>query len=277
MKPSVKVLVGKTWSLVQRHDIYSCPDTAEFNYSRNAVLILLKSRKRNESENRFVYCIVTLSPNTPDLNRVPVGLRSRLKAYISEATRIDGILNGDRHRFYFLWPNFIQEYATLGQRDTDATLALWVERDRWFRWPKEATVLQEGWTRHRDGNKRDCYAYGPELKKKLAQNNLKPDGRNNGPAILAFRMTGGERPPFNGEGWPIHHIYDGRARIPTKQARILHAVRDGEHFTHSGGLVAAHPAAHFVAHHSELLSWLLRWEAFCRFGYDPNGVFKKVA
>ena len=54
---------------------------------------------------------------------------------------------------------------------------------------------------------------------------------------------------------------------------VPHAVHHGKLFTHSAGLVAAHPVAHHLAHQSELLKWLLRREAFLRFGFDPMNIF----
>jgi hypothetical protein len=211
---------------------------------------------------RFVDSEISLQVDHLDLKRVPKGFQEKAYAYIAEAKTLPGILDKKRYRFYFLWPDWLQEYAELGSLETAAALALWREKDCWFRWPKQSALLQHGWTRDRDGNRTDCYPYDAELTRRLKQKNLKPDGRNNGPAILSFLMAGGERTVSGGEGWPIHHVYDGQALIPNTRRKILHAVQDGEHFTHSGGLVAAHPAAHFVAHQSELLAGLLRWEAF---------------
>jgi hypothetical protein len=222
---------------------------------------------------RFVDSEITLSPIHPDLGCVPGGFHTRLQAYLKEATATPGILDERRHRFYFLWPDWLQSYAQPESLETSAVLALWREKDCWFRWPTASAILQRGWTRDQDGSRRDCYPYDAELIERLKEKNLKPDGRNNSPAILSFLMSGGERPVSGDEGWPIHHIYDGQAFIPNTQRRILHAVQDGEHFTHSGGLVALHPAAHFLAHRSELLGWLLRWEALRRFRYDPNNMF----
>jgi hypothetical protein len=276
MKPSVKVLVTKTWDLVQRLEVYSCPDTPDYDFSKGARSLLLHSRGRNEPTLRYVDTEISLTKDQPDLRRVPKGFQEKLRAYIAEAKALRGILDKKRHRFYFLWPDWLQNYVKLGGLETDAALAIWREKHNWFRWPIESAILQNGWTRDRDSNRTDCYRYSAELTRRLKQKNLNPDGRNNGPAILSFLMAGGERPVSGGEGWPIHHIYDGQALIPNTQKKILHAVQDGEHFTHSGGLVAAHPAAHFVAHQSELLAWLLRWEAFCRFNYDPNKIFSRA-
>jgi|ERR1039458_8966447 hypothetical protein len=276
MKSSVKVLATKSWDLVQRHNLYSCPDTQTYEYLRGADSLLLHSKRLNKSVLRFVDSEITLSPIHPDLGRVPSGLRTRLQAYLTEATATRGLLDEPLLRFYFLWPDWFQRYAKPESLETAAVLALWQEKDSWFRWPTESAVLQRGWTRDRNVSRIDCYPYEAELIRRLKQKNLKPDGRNNGPAILSFLMAGGERPVSGDEGWPIHHIYDGLSFIPYTQRRILHAVQDGEHFTHSGGLVALHPAAHFVAHQSELLAWLLRWEAFRRLKYDPNKIFSQA-
>jgi hypothetical protein len=275
MKSSVKVLATRTWDLVQRHDVYSCPDTPDYDFTKGAESLLLHSKRRSESMLRFVDTEISLMAVQPDLRLVASGHKERLQAYIAQAAAMPGILDIKcmRHRFYFLWPDWIGRYARPESLETTAVLALWREKDSWFRWPKESAVLQRGWKRHGDGNRDDCYRYNPELIQRLKQKNLKPDGRNNGPAILSFLMAGGQRPVLGDEGWPIHHIYDGQAVNPYTRAKILHAVQDEDHFTHSAGLVALHPAAHFVAHQSKLLAWLLRWEAFCRFKYDPNKIF----
>jgi hypothetical protein len=275
LKPSVKVLATKTWDLVQRYDIYSCPDTPDYEFARGAESLLLHSKGKTEPMLRVVDIETSLAINGLDLRLDEPGLQERLEGYIAEARRVPGILDDDvmYHRFYFLRPDLIQSLVRPGSLETDAVLTLWQEKDFWFRWPKESEILQRGWTRHPDGDRSDCYLYDAELIQRLRRKKLEPDGRNNGPAILAFRMAGGQRPKSGGGGWPIHHIYDGQALIPKTRRKILHAVQDEEHFTHSGGLVALHPAAHLVAHQSELLGWLLRWEAFRRFKYDPDKIF----
>jgi len=149
--------------------------------------------------------------------------------------------------------------------DVQAALALWKDKELFFRWPRTAELLWQV-KRHPDGNRQDCYQYPESVKCRLGR---PPDGRNNGPAIHAFELAGGSRPT----GWHIHHVYDGSVLIPGKSTRILHAVKQCDYFTHSGGLVAVHPAAHYVAHESALLGWLLRWEAFERFKFDPDNIF----
>jgi hypothetical protein len=262
--------------LVHRHHIYSCPDTPAYKYISGADLLLLHANYPSRTARRIVEAEIVLNTDNPDLKIVPIAYRTNLKAYIVEAATIPNILGAVRHKFYFLRPDWIQNHASEESLATVAALALWKEKTFWFRWPKQAMLLQPGWIRDSDGSKTDCYPYDAELKHRLKQKKLKPDGRNNGPAILSFLMAGGKRPVCGDEGWPIHHIYDGRALVPDAQRKILHAVKSGEHFTHSGGLVALHPAAHLAVHQSEFLAWLLRREAYIRFGYDPDGIFSRV-
>jgi hypothetical protein len=275
MNTPVKVAADITWDLIKKYDVYSCPDRPKFDFVKGARALLLSSKKLTETVLRYVDSEVSLNAADPELALVEPGLHTRLLAYIAEAKERPGILdNACRyHRFCFLQPDWLRQSEKSDSLETTAVQILWQENETWFRWPTESKLLRRGWTRHSDGKRNDCYSYDAELIQRLNQKNLEPDGRNNGPAILSFRMAGGDRPCSCGEGWPIHHIYDGQAFIPGDQQTILHAVQDGDHFTHSGGLVALHPAAHFIAHESELLGWLLRWEAYRRFEYDPDNIF----
>ena len=47
-------------------------------------------------------------------------------------------------------------------------------------------------------------------------------------------------------------------------------IKDGNHFTKSAGLVAIHPVAEAPGGECFYFAWLLRHEAFLRFGYDPD-------
>ncbi len=51
------------------------------------------------------------------------------------------------------------------------------------------------------------------------------------------------------------------------------AVIHGNYFTEAAGLVAIHPIADALADELAYFAWLLRHEAFRRFGFDPDGVF----
>lgn len=296
MEKIVEVLVTKTWDIVSRYRIYSCPVVGEYALVEGATALLLKSRfhglirlARVES-----VCVLTNPNDLNNLEGVPSEWRDQLAGYVLAASSISGILSRQSpHRFYFLsstadseetefhaevpdnaWPEWLKDLASQTHcMDVQAALSIWRRKDFFFRWPKESAVLWRGITRAFDGRRNDCYNYPEQLIARLAANRLKPDGRNNGPAILAYRMAGGTRPKDGGFGWPIHHVYDGSVMIPGTEQPILHAVRNPDYFTHSGGLVAAHPAAHLAAHKSELLGWLLRREAFLLFKFDPDGVF----
>jgi len=100
------------------------------------------------------------------------------------------------------------------------------------------------------------------------------DRRSNGPAIAAFEFAGGERPMRFGStnSWSIHHIYSGKFPFPGK-THTIHAQKDGNHFTQSAGLIAAHPIADACCDEYPELSWFLRALAYERFGYDPDCVF----
>lgn len=60
----------------------------------------------------------------------------------------------------------------------------------------------------------------------------------------------------NGQGWHIDHIYNGKFPWFTK-ASSLHAVKNGDHFTQSAGLVAIHPLAEALKDEYFYSAWLL--------------------
>lgn len=74
--------------------------------------------------------------------------------------------------------------------------------------------------------------------------------------------------------WSIHHIYNGKFPFLADR-RTLHAVKDGNHFTQSAGLVAVHLIAEALAEEYFYFTWLLRHESFKKFSYDPDLVFSK--
>jgi hypothetical protein len=116
-----------------------------------------------------------------------------------------------------------------------------------------------------------------ELRVKLRSAAIPLDLRSNGPAIMAYRMAGGERPirAQSKHGWSIHHVYDGRFPAPGR-ATSIRAVTDGRYFTATAGLVAVHPIADALAAEVPYFAWLLRHESYARFGFDPDGVFGKA-
>lgn len=100
------------------------------------------------------------------------------------------------------------------------------------------------------------------------------DARPNGPAIAAFLLAKGARPTRFGSSnaWSIHRRYSGNFPYRVGEA-TLHAQKACYHFTQSAGLVAAHPVADALVDEFPFFDWLLRAEAFRRFGYDPDHVF----
>jgi hypothetical protein len=145
---------------------------------------------------------------------------------------------------------------------------VWERRDTFLRWPTRALLLMPGTCRTA------YHQYSDELKARIREGGLRPDSRSNGPAIVAYRLAGGERPArvASGRDWTIHHIYDGQFPWPGRGA-VTHAVKDGRYFTEAAGLVAAHPVADALADDVPWFAWMLRREAFLRFAFDPDQVF----
>jgi hypothetical protein len=144
-----------------------------------------------------------------------------------------------------------------------------------IRWPTRAVLLWEGCDRIApEGEERRYHRY-PELIRKLAkEGRVTLDSRPNGPAIAAFRLSGGVRPERFGSSnaWSIHHVYSGKFPYLDRTA-TTHAIKECKHFTQSAGLVASHPIADALCDEFPFFAWLLRAESFHRFGYDPDGVF----
>ncbi|MEJ0090655.1 MAG: hypothetical protein WDM80_13050 [Limisphaerales bacterium] len=176
------------------------------------------------------------------------------------------------------FPFWIQDlWNDRREQSVAATKAIWLNQHAYFKWPKKERVLNQEWIRITDPNNRDdLYSYSPNIIQECESAKIPADGRSNGPAIVTFLLSGGARPLREDPptwGWSIHHIYDGKFPAPHQEGGVLNAVRVAGEFTNSRGLVAAHPVADFVAANSRLLAWLLRWEAFRRFNYDPNRIF----
>ena len=174
-------------------------------------------------------------------------------------------------------PTFISEMGASNNSLNRIANEIWSDKDRFIRWPNPSLLFWTGLIRHPDGRKKDCYKFSTKHKVLLKRANLEEDARNNGPAILSFRLAGGDRPKrsdFPRHHWSIHHIYDGRfpARLG---APVLHATRNGDHFTQSAGLVALHPVADGFVGDCAYFAWLLRYESFERFNYDPDKVFNR--
>jgi len=141
--------------------------------------------------------------------------------------------------------------------------------DEFVKCPEKSVLLWRGCYRH--GSAHDFL--GP-LKESLAKQKVKPNSLTNGPAINAFLFAGGKRPNRNqpGRGWNIHHLYDGKITYHGRESS-LHAVKDGNHFTQSAGLVAVHPVADALCDEVPAFAWYLRGLSLQKFGYDPDGVY----
>jgi hypothetical protein len=145
---------------------------------------------------------------------------------------------------------------------------VWANRAAFFEWPTRRLLFMPGTVRVKYHN------YSPEQRAQIRAAGASPDSRSNGPAVMAFLIAGGRRPSRarGHEAWSIHHIYDGQHPAPGK-ATSIRAVTHGDYFTEAAGLVAVHPIADAVADELAYFAWLLRHEAFLRFGFDPDGVF----
>jgi hypothetical protein len=144
--------------------------------------------------------------------------------------------------------------------------------DEFVKFPKESVLLWKGCDRI--GSLTKKHEYPQALKVSLDKRGVVRDVRSNGPAITSFLFSGGERPARNqpNRGWNIHHLYDGKITYCGRETS-LHAVKEGNHFTQSAGLVAVHPVADALCDEVPAFSWYLRGLSLQRFGYDPDGVF----
>lgn len=290
MRPSnnhrrvVEVNASKTWEAVIEHRIYSCPVGSSLESGFGASSVLLTSRHTDRRVILDVEAVETCNPGATDfLCTVPIKFHASLNCYIQAVRNTHGILDvADNYRFYFLshepWPAWLQDLTSPEKcfdMEWKAVRSVWSEADQFFAWPHVGVLLWPGCIRNTNE-----HIFPEEIRNHLSGLGIECDRRSNGPAIAAFLAAGGRRPRCGDEGWPIHHIYDETAPIlgvpPIVHPQVrsgLHAVQKGHSFTHSAGLVATHPVTHSLAHQSTLLKWLLRREAYIRFGFDPDGAF----
>ncbi len=258
-----EVLAGTSWDSTLTHRVYSCPDTPEYNFVLGATALVLLNRQTGVRIPVDVCLVTKLPADRPQsLSGLSQPFRDRAEKYLAEVGGNPAIIQpGRAHRLYFLstepWPARMQALtATTSLTEWPAILSICADVDRFFRWPRVGELLWPGCVRTANDGE---HQYPAELLSRLRRLEIKADTRTNGPAIVSFLAAGGERPNWGNEGWPIHHVFSG--------------TDNGNLFTHSAGLVAAHPVAHHLAHESALLNWLLRREAFLRFGFDPNRDF----
>jgi hypothetical protein len=147
--------------------------------------------------------------------------------------------------------------------------------DTFIGWASEALLLWPEEDRiPLAGRKQKYFSYPLHIRQMAKTQNVTLDGRPNGPAIASFVLAGGKRLQRFGSSnrWSIHHLYSGKFPY-CGRADTTHAAKRTVHFTQSAGLVAAHPIADAMVDEFPFFTWLLRAEAFRRFGYDPDGVF----
>jgi hypothetical protein len=146
---------------------------------------------------------------------------------------------------------------------------VWRQKGLFICWPERSLLFMSGTTRVK------YHQYTPDQKRQLREAGITPDSRSNGPAIMAYRLASGERRSrvAPGKEWSVHHIYDGQFPAPGRN-NTTHAVNDGQYFTEASGLVAIHPIGDALADEVPYFAWLLRREAFERFDFDPDSVFR---
>jgi hypothetical protein len=161
------------------------------------------------------------------------------------------------------------KFDELSEHEKKIINEVWNHRTRFVQWPTKAIVLWDECVRV------GYHHYPEEIKNKLKSKGIRIDSRSNGPAVMSFLFAGGRRPKRTSDPkqeWHVHHIYDGK--FPwTDNRDTLHAVQNGKHFTQSAGLVAIHPIAEALADEYFYFAWLLRYESYLKFSYDPDMVF----
>jgi hypothetical protein len=140
------------------------------------------------------------------------------------------------------------------------------ELDVFVRWASEAVLLWPGCDRVPK-----YHSFPVHLKEMAKSAGVALDKRQNGPAVVAFLLAGGTRPKRFGSSnaWSIHHLYSGKFPYLGRK-ETTHAAKESDHFTQTAGLVAAHPVADALVDEFPFFAWLLRAEAYRRFGYDPD-------
>ena len=139
-------------------------------------------------------------------------------------------------------------------------------------WASEAILLWPGCDRVPELGKKQKYFSYPDYLREMARSaGIALDTRANGPAIASFLLARGQRPKRFGSSnsWSIHHLYSGKFPYYARQS-TMHAAKDCNHFTQSAGLVAVHPIADALSDEFPFFAWLLRAQAYIRFGYDPD-------
>jgi hypothetical protein len=171
---------------------------------------------------------------------------------------------------------FAKELAQVPNAPEQAILSsVAAELDAFIRWPAEAVLLWPGCNRvPRPGKTQKYFSFPVHIREIANARGVVLDTRPNGPAIAAFVLAGGTRPERFGSSnkWSVHHLYSGKFPYIGRKT-TTHAAKECNHFTQSAGLVAVHPVADALVDELPFFAWLLRAQAYLRFGYDPDGVF----
>jgi hypothetical protein len=142
-------------------------------------------------------------------------------------------------------------------------------------WSQRAVLLWDGCDRCKpDGKPQKYHTYPQSIRALANAKKITLDTRPNGPATAAFMFAGGTRPERFGStnAWTTHHVYSGKFPY-IGRTEATHAVKLAKHFTQSAGVIATHPVADALCDEYPFFAWLLRYESFKRFDYDPDGVF----
>src|SRR5262245_20238625 len=112
--------------------------------------------------------------------------------------------------------------ATTPAHVLEVTEHVWDRRHLFIRWPKRALCFMPGCVRVQ------YHDYSVDQKMQLRTAQITADSRSNGPAVMAFLLAGGERPPRAAAArqWSVHHIYDGKYPAPRRRI-TAHAVKEG--------------------------------------------------
>jgi hypothetical protein len=146
------------------------------------------------------------------------------------------------------------------------------------RFSEQPLLLWQGCDRVKpEGKKQKYHSYPEEIKSAAKRIYVRLDTRPNGPARASFEFAGGERPERVGStnDWTAHHLYSGKFPY-LGRSTTTHAVKLGNHFTQSAGVITAHPIADALCDEYPFFAWLLRALSYQKFGYDPDGVFSKA-
>lgn len=175
---------------------------------------------------------------------------------------------------------FIRELSQLPNSAERTVLkTVGAKLDVFVRWPQRALLLWPECNRvPPPGKKHKYFKYPSHIQEMARSIPCTLDGRPNGPAIASFLIAGGTRPKRFGSSnaWSVHHLYSGKFPYHDREDNdTTHAAKECLHFTQSARLVVVHPVVDALVDEFPFFTWLLRAQAYERFGYDPDGAFSR--